>query len=222
MRKNSVALVGLLGLVIASVVFAPQVFAEAYGWSPEVNSGSKKTAACTDEKLKAPILYEPNHPALPRAKGAGQVRLQWTKVPGANGYNVYYGLTPRNYIYSVRDLPDSSDSYTIGGLANRNYYFAVQTKKGCAAGPFSKEWGGRPNGGGFLTAAVGAVPLQRTTTPIKATPAAPLVQPKVQPSAPVVLPAPRTVTPPPAAAPAPTKQVGFFESIGNFFFNLFK
>ncbi len=210
---------GLLGLVAASVVSAPQVFAEAYGWSPDVNEGSKKTAVCTDEKLKAPILYEPNHPAFPRPTGAGQVRLQWTKVPGASGYNVYYGLSPRNYIYAVRDLPDSSTSYTISRLAGKNYYFAVQTKKGCAAGPFSNEWGARPNGGGFLTAAVGAAPLQRTTTPVVnyQTPTAPLVPPRVQqPSAPAV-PTPRVVVPP--VAP---KQPGFFESIANFFLGLFK
>lgn len=215
-----------LGVLVFGVVFlfrASSVYAEAYGWSPDVNkSTTEAPGVCGPGTSVAPILYQPNHPALPRPTGAGQVRLQWTKVPGAGGYVVYYGLSPKNYIYSVQ-LPDSSVSYTIGHLANRNYYFVVRSKNGCAVGAASNEWVGRPTvgGGQFSLVATGAAPVQRKTTVV--TPQAPYQPPVVKQQAP----SPVTPVAPPVAPVAPKAVVppsnpGLFESILNFFGGLFK
>lgn len=141
--------------------FVSQVRADnPYGWSPQVDFSNQGPPVCTDQKPKAPILYEPNHPLLPKAKGKGQIRLQWTKVPDASGYNVFYGLSPKNYIYSVPNLPNT-DNYTVSFLANKKYYFAVSAKAGCAGSPLSNEWRGRPGGGGYTVLA------QSTYTPVR-------------------------------------------------------
>lgn len=133
------------------ILVASPVHAEEYGWSPQVDFSNQGTPTCTDAKPdKAPVLLQPNHPDLQRATGPGQVRLQWHKVPGATGYNVYFGLSPKNYIFSAPDLPDTNN-YTVSHLGNRVYYFAVQARKGCAASGLSQEWAGRPGGGGIGT-----------------------------------------------------------------------
>jgi len=161
----------IIPLTAVSMTLAQSAYAEPYGWSPNTDHSFEGNFLCTSGKPKAPILYQPNHPALPRASGRGQLRLQWTKVPGGSDYIVYYGLSPHNYIFSVPGTGDT-DNYTVGFLANRVYYFAVQAKAGCQTGPLSQEWAARPGGGGFLPAGgrtLGAatravVPVARKTT----------------------------------------------------------
>lgn len=131
------------------IVLASPVHAEPYGWSPQVDFSNQGPPSHTGPKLeKPPILLLPNHPSLPRAQGPGAVRLQWHKVPGATGYNIYYGLSPKNYIYSVPDLPET-DNFTINYLANRVYYVAIQAKQGYSVSDLSNEFTMRPGGGGY-------------------------------------------------------------------------
>lgn len=211
-----------LGVLVFGVVFlfrASSVYAEAYGWSPDVNKSTTETpGVCSGAKPAAPILYQPNHPILPQPTGRDQIRLQWTKVSNASGYVVNYGLTSKNYIYSVQ-LPDSSTSYTIGHLGNRMYYFTVQAKSGCAVGFSSNEWGARPNGGAIMTRTAVVTPVRRTIAPTTPAPAAPVLQrdevrPVTPPVAPVAPVTPKAVVPP--------SNPGLFESIMNFFGGLFK
>lgn len=130
-------------------LFAGEVKAEPYGWSPQVDFSNQGPPACTDAKPdKAPILLQPNHPVLPKKPKKGEVVLYWHKVPGATSYNVYYGLSPRNYIYSAVNIGDIGN-FTVGYLPNKNFYFAVQALNGCAAGTLSHEWSARPGGGGY-------------------------------------------------------------------------
>jgi hypothetical protein len=93
------------------VVFAGSVGdvkAEPYGWSPQVDFSNQGPPKCTDSKPdKAPILLQPNHPVLPKKPKKGEVVLYWHRVPGATGYNVYYGLTPKNYIFSAPNVGDA-------------------------------------------------------------------------------------------------------------------
>jgi len=161
MKKVFIYAVSLSTALLMFLVAVYPVFAESYGWSPDTSVKPPTSKVCTDVPLvDSPVLFQPNHPLLPKAKGKGEVRLVWTKVPGANNYNVYYGLSPKNYIYAAPDVGDS-DNYTVKALANRTYYFAVQAMKGCAAGPLSNEWPGRPTYGGSTLAAIDFAPVQR-------------------------------------------------------------
>ncbi len=164
LRKISFAV--LINLTLMLVVVTGQAKAEPYGWSPQTDFSNQGPPQCTDAKPdKAPILLQPNHPKLPKkATKAGEVVLYWHKVPGATGYNIYYGLSPKNYIYTAPDIGDT-DNFTIGYLANKNYYFAVQAKKGCAASSISNEWIGRPGKGGYYTAVAKYTPIKKTTAP---------------------------------------------------------
>lgn len=136
----------LVLLIVVAFSVAP-VKAVEYGTGTDPVKPWEGLPVCNDSKPKVPVLYEPNNPVLQKAKNPGEIRLQWTKVPGASGYNVYFGLSSRNYIFSAVDLGDT-DNYTVKFLGNRTYYFAVQTKSGCARGPLSNEWAARPGGGG--------------------------------------------------------------------------
>lgn len=152
------------------------VYAEPYGWSPNVDNSWQGAPKCTDPKPdKAPVLLEPNHPVLPKKPKAGEVVLYWHRTPGAENYNVYYGLTPKNYIFSAPDI-GNTDNFTVRFLANKVYYFAVQAKKGCAASSLSQEWKVRPGVGRFVAGnvqGVGVKAVQRTTVPTyKQTPSA--------------------------------------------------
>lgn len=169
MKKISIVKAGI-GLALASLTtlsLAPVVFAEPYGWTPQVDFSNQGPPRCGDPKPdKAPILLQPNHQVLPKKPKNGEVVLYWHKVPGASGYNVYYGLSPKNYIYTAPDIGDTNN-FTVTHLANKTYYFAVQAKKGCAASGLSNEWAGRAGGGGVtLAAASGFVPVRKTGTTV--------------------------------------------------------
>lgn len=202
--KKVLVILGIL--VLVSVV---PVKAVDYGSSPDLDNSWKGLPVCGEAKPKAPILYEPGNPAIQKAKNPGEVRLQWTKVPQATGgYNVYFGLSPRNYIYSATDIGDT-DNYTVRFLGNRTYYFAVQSKGSCAIGPLSNEWAARPGGGGTSFVPAAFVPVQRAAAVVE----------NPQPQAPKLVP-PAPVAPRPKAV-APAASQGFFQSIGSFFTRLF-
>lgn len=220
-----------IGIIVSPFLFllsgaAGKVQAEPYGWSPQVDFSNQGPPVCTDQKPKAPILYQPNHPLLPKAKGKGQIRLQWTKVPGASNYSVFYGLTPKNYIYSSPDV-GNTDNFTVGYLVNKIYYFAVTAKAGCAGSSHSNEWAGRPGAGGVVLAAAGFKPVKKTTPPAKVTkPVVVTISPEPTKAAEVkgvqtqtnVQPtyqAPQYNPPqaPPAAVPVTPKPKGFWETL---------
>lgn len=227
--KSTLLKLGVVSLFLSLIggAFVGKAQAEPYGWSPNVDNSWGGTPSCTDAKPdKAPILLQPNHPKLPQPTGKGQVRLQWHKVPGATGYNVYYGLSRKNYIYSVTNLPDT-DNYTVSHLANKVYYFAVQAKKGCAAGALSNEWAARPGKGGFLVAAPGFTPIvkkastavKKTTTTtylpsptaeaqVKGIASEPTQEVVYQPETPV-----ETYQPPQIPTPTPTPKLSLWQRI---------
>lgn len=200
--------------------------AEPYGWSPSVDNSWQGAPKCTDAKPdKAPILLQPNHPALPKKPKKGEVVLYWHKVPGATGYNVYYGLSSKNYIFSVPDVGDTNN-FTVAFLPNKIFYFAVQAKSGCAAGSLSQEWKSRPGLGGYsvLGASTGVPIVRAYTTPRQGntqTTYLPTTVPEVkgvetnvntntnyQPQQPNTQP-----SVPSAAKPVKPKAKGFFETI---------
>lgn len=141
--------VAFILFIAITFVFVGNAKAEPYGWSPNVDNSNQGPPKCTDAKPdKAPILLQPNHPVLPKKPKKGEVVLYWHKVPGATGYNIYYGLAPKNYIFSAPNIGDTNN-FTVGFLPNKIFYFAVQAQNGCAAGNLSKEWAARPGGGGY-------------------------------------------------------------------------
>lgn len=170
MKKNLLK-IGVISspFIFALVLLVSQAKAEPYGWSPDVDNSWKGPPSHVGPKLdKSPILLQPNHPLLPRTTESGAIRLFWHRVPGANGYHIYYGLSPRNYIFSAPNIGDT-DNFTVRGLARRRYYFAVQAVQGYSVSDLSNEWWGTPGGGIYtgstLGAATGFVPVQRTVVP---------------------------------------------------------
>lgn len=59
---------------------------------------------------------------------AGDVKLKWTKTTStaATGYKVYYGTASRTYttIIPIGNV----DTYTVQGLADGTYFFAVTAR----------------------------------------------------------------------------------------------
>lgn len=210
--KKTLFVLGFLVLVsVAPVLAQDPVY---YGSTPNLDNSWQGLPVCGEAAPKAPILYEPNNPTIQKAKNPGEVRLQWAKVPQAVGYNVYFGLSPRNYIYSAVNLGDV-DNYTVRLLGNRAYYFAVQSKGNCAISPLSNEWAARPVGSGRVFTSF--VPAQRETNVNNNVNVEKNVQ--VQPPAPKLSPL-APVAPKPKKVVAPVSQ-NFFQSIFSFFSRLF-
>jgi hypothetical protein len=231
--KRSFLKIGIIAspILFLLVGFVGVVKAEPYGWSPNVDNSWGGPPKCTDAKPdKAPILLQPNHPVLPKKAKAGEVVLYWHKVPGATSYNVYYGLSPKNYIFSAPDIGDTNN-LVVRFLPNKKFYFAVQARKGCAASNMSNEWAVRPGAGGYIVlgAATGKTVKKvttsqpssnRTVTTILPTSVPPTSAPAVKgvetgPQQQEVV-QPQQYTPPvapKAAQPAKPKPKGFFETI---------
>jgi len=117
-------------------------------------SSTNTTSAptCNNEKPSIPVLYEPNHPLFGGQKKLGEVTLHWAKADRATSYNILYGLSPRNYIFSGLKVGDgNTTTYSVSGLnPGTTYYFTVQANNDCKPGGLSNEWGA--NAGSFFAA----------------------------------------------------------------------
>ncbi len=139
-------------LVFFSLVFTSSIFAYGNNTSSSSTSESKSMPTapqCTAEKPNRPVLYEPNHPLLPRSNKAGEIILKWLPVASANKYLIAYGVSPRNYIYGAPDV-GNVDQYTVRGLTpGQTYYFSVKAINDCMPSDYSNEWGVKVSGNGM-------------------------------------------------------------------------
>lgn len=189
----------LIVFVFALLVLIPLNSNFTFGY------GTVSTPTCNNEKPGQPVLYEPNHPLLPRATGAGEVRLNWLKAARANKYTVGFGTSPGNYIYGANDIADT-DNFTVRFLTpGTRYYFAVKGVNECKPGDWSREWSAVVGRSGGTTA---FVPTRSTGRNI-----VPTVTLRRQGTGGNVVP---TVVVP-TGEPTPTPRPGFFQRILNFF-----
>ncbi|ANF95678.1 fibronectin type III domain-containing protein [Paenibacillus bovis] len=69
-----------------------------------------------------------------------QVRLNWTPVPGAAGYQIRYGTKSGSYTEAVNVSADTYKGYSLAGLLeNRPYYFVVAARTGEVRSNYSYE-----------------------------------------------------------------------------------
>lgn len=199
--KNALFKIGLIAFVFALLVIVPHNFNLTFGYAVS-------TPTCNNEKPAQVVLYEPNHPLLPKATGAGEVRLNWLKAARANKYTIGFGTSPSNYIYGAANIADTNN-YTVGHLnPGTRYYFAVRGVNECMPGDWSREWSAVVGGGGgtltttFTRSTGGNV--SPTIVPRRGTNLVPTV----------VVP---TIEGQDFTEPTPTPRVGFFRRILNFF-----
>jgi len=202
--KNISWKIFFVALAFAVLLIVPKNSQLAFGY------GTTGTPSCGKIAPDQVVLYEPNHPLLPRATIGGEVLLNWLKATRATKYTVAFGTSSGNYIYGQADVGDT-DHFLVRFLTpGRRYYFAVRGVNDCMPGPWSMEWPvlvggqrilvGQPSSGGYVTLTPPApttfVPTQGAPTQ---TPTAPgFEQPTTQPT---------TVSPPPfppISPPAPS------------------
>lgn len=198
---------GVLSVVLSGLlVFGFVSFVSAYGTSP----GPAGAPICNSASPKAPW------PTSVKLAGTGAVQVTWAKVDSASSWTVAYGVKSGKYIYGLHNFGDStSRSVKIGSLPRGTYYFVVRANNGCAPGPFSAESRISVGGGGtttaFITSTLTPTPKSGGTTVIPTpTPRGTTVTPTSNPKGGIF----------PTPTPAPVK-VGFWQSIVNFFANLF-
>ena len=204
--KNVLPKVGLVIFVFALLVVVPLNLNQIFGY------GTVSSPTCDNEKPGQPVLYEPNHPLLPRATGAGEVRLNWLKAARANKYTVAFGVSPGNYIYGANDIADT-DNFTVRFLTpGTRYYFAVKGVNECKPGDWSREWSAVVGRGGGTTT---FVPTRLTGRNV-----VPTVTSRRQGAdgnvIPTLIPTAVEQDLPPVVEPTPTPRVGFFQRIINF------
>jgi len=183
----------------------------------EGKTSAKGASVCGDEKPGQPVLYEPGHPLLPKATKPGSIRLNWLKASRATHYSVAYGLTSGNYIYGVPDV-GNTDNFTVEGLGNRTYYFAVRAVNNCMPGPLSNEWSARARGASSLALgpATGFIPAPKISpSPVKEE--GPVLTPTAVPTQEYIPPkgvTPRVERELPQVSPTPTPPPqGFFDRL---------
>lgn len=160
--KNVLLKVGLVVFVFALLVIVPLNINQIFGY------GTVSTPTCDNEKPGQPVLYEPNHSLLPKATGAGEVRLNWLKAARANKYTIGFGTSPSNYIYGANDIADTNN-FTVRFLTpGTRYYFAVKGVNECKPGDWSREWSAVVGGRGGTTAFVATRSTGRDVVPTMA------------------------------------------------------
>jgi hypothetical protein len=155
--KNMKKFLALLTLIVISSSALVNSVVAQYGSSSSSSSSTSNIStpsapSCDNEKPGTPILFEPHHPLFGDEKKLGEVTLHWTKAERATSYNILYGLSPRNYIYSALQIGNgNTTTYSVAGLnPSKTYYFTVQANNGCKPGGLSNEWGA--NAGNFFAA----------------------------------------------------------------------
>lgn len=211
----------LIFLVVVGVGLVPGNSKLLFGYGD--TSGQFHQDVCENETPLKVVLYEPNHPALPKTSVKGEVILNWLKLTAnADKYTIAYGVQPGNYIYGLPDVGNVS-SFTVGYLnPGTRYYFVVRGVNGCMPGPWSKEWSAvAPGGGGtgFMPASPAGGSLDNGTVPT------PSYKPLSGSPRPTVSPLPKTGGPStdggmPAGETPP--QMSFWQKLGNWFSGLFR
>jgi len=204
--KNILLKVGLIVFVFALLIIVPLNLNLTFGY------GTVSTPTCDNEKPGQPVLYEPNHALLPRATGAGEVRLNWLKAERANKYTIGFGTSSGNYIYGASNIADTNN-FTVRFLTpGTRYYFAVKGVNECKPGDWSREWSA-------VVGRTGTTPF--VSTGLTGRNVVPTVVLRRQGAGGNVVP---SVTPttegqnfPPVVQPTPTPRLGFFRRILNFF-----
>jgi hypothetical protein len=97
---------------------------------PGIGGGPVGAPSCNDTKPATPTLIS----AV--SLGGNKIKVNWTKVTGANNYTIYYGPSSANYLYSVPATSDT-DNFTIEGLSVG--CFKVNAVNGCQPGDPSNE-----------------------------------------------------------------------------------
>lgn len=145
--KLKIALCVVLFLLTA-VAFGNNKVLAAYGTSVTTAGSTTDTPRCTAQVPETPVLYEPWHQLLPKAKNAGEVILRWHIARRATHYLIAFGLSAGNYIYGAPNVGNhDSNEYTVSLLVpGKKYYFAVKAINDCMPSDFSNEWVGRAKG----------------------------------------------------------------------------
>ncbi len=100
---------------------APYDGSSSEGLSP-IDAGNNTSFTLSGLTYTGGTLSSPT--GLNTSPGNGSILLSWNEVDGAEGYILYYGISPGIYSQSI-DLGNTV-SYTLGGLTNGTvYYFAV-------------------------------------------------------------------------------------------------
>jgi len=225
--------ISLLGLALIAVVVIPGNAKLVFGYgsgnpnlnpgsgsssssnsSSNSNSGSTGTPTCNNQAPDKVVLYQPNHPLLPKATGPNQIRLNWLKANRATKYTVAFGLSSGKYIYGLPDVGDTNN-FTVSYLTpGKTYYFVVRGVNDCMPGPWSMEWAARVGGGtGTFTKLNTNSPTVVTPPNIPVTPPTTgVVNPPTTNAQPPAQTQPSVGThTPPQSAPAP--QPGFFQNL---------
>lgn len=234
-KKSALFKLIILGIIIAAIGYIPSNGNFIYGYgSSSVGDGlsdggsSSPMQNCTGTRPNAPILYQPGSTLLPRATGAGEVRLNWIKVPDASSYGVGFGVESGKYIYGLPSVGDTNN-FTVRFLVpGKKYFFVVRANNGCTPGLWSKEWSMVIGGSGGVSVA-NTNSNRRVTTRSVITPS-PLirrvvtipVQQTVPTSIPTSIPVvTQQTTVPTVPVVTPTPQGGIFQGVQNFFSKMF-
>ena len=198
----------LAAVAVAVLVIVPGNTKFLFGYGD--TSGQFHKFVCENSTPLKVVLYQPNHPALPKTAARGEVILNWLKLQdNAGKYTIAYGVQPGNYIYGVTDTGDVN-SFTVKYLnPGTRYYFVVRGVNGCMPGPWSQEWSAvAPGGSGVRDNGT------NLTSP------RPSVNPSVRPSVrPSVNPSVRPSTVPGTGGPS---QPSLFQGLLNWLRGLFK
>lgn len=206
----------LAAVVVAVLVLVPNNTKLLFGYGD--TSGQFHQDVCENNAPLKVVLYQPNHPALPKTTVRGEVILNWLKLAqNADKYTIAYGVQPGTYIYGLPDV-GNVNSFTVRFLTpGTRYYFVVRGVNGCMPGPWSQEWSAVAPGGRELS--IGGVdigggsPLPGNTG-TKLTSPRPIVNPSVRPST-----APGTGG---SSQTGGNSQPSFFQGLFNWLRGLFK
>lgn len=217
----------LIFLVVVGVGLVPGNSKLLFGYGSGADtSGQFHQDVCENEAPLKVVLYEPNHPALPKTTAKGEVILNWLKLTAnADKYTIAYGVQPGNYIYGLPDVGNVS-SFTVGYLnPGTRYYFVVRGVNGCMPGPWSKEWSAvAPGGGGGGLTGTEVGSFSGGTDELKGKVPAASFKPLSGSPRPTVSPLPKTGGPLTGGGEAAdgTQPLTFWQKLGNWLGGLFR
>lgn len=102
---------------------------------PSQNPGAPTPQTCSNTPPKGTL----NLTSIPNPNNLTTTKLRWNSLPNATNYQLTFGTTDGELLYPAIDVGNTTEYSPQGLSPQKNYFFSITARSGCAIGATSKQ-----------------------------------------------------------------------------------